>query len=101
MANDRLHSLLRNSVDGFVHRAGELIDEVPHKLRNIRFPIAEWRQRNWEYIQPIVQIFPKLAVPNHLAQVPVRCSDNANIDPCGTRTSHWLELFFLKYTQQL
>src|ERR1700741_3334910 len=101
MTNDGAHGFFGDGVDDFVHGGGELFDEVAHKFRNIRFSLAERRQRNRENIQAIVQILSEFTVTDHLPQVPIGRRDDTNIDARGAIAAHGLELALLKDTEQL
>src|SRR6267154_132972 len=101
MTNDGAHGFFGDGVDHFVHGGGELFDEVPYKLRNIRFSFAERWQRNRENIQAIVQILSEFTVTNHLPQVLIGRRDDTNIDARGTGAAYGLELALLEHTEQL
>src|SRR5712675_3336530 len=101
MTNDGAHGFFGDGVDHFVHGGGELFDEVPYKLRNIRFSFAERWQRNRENIQAIVQILSEFTVTNHLPQVLIGRRDDTNIDARGKGAANSLELALLEDTEQL
>ena len=48
---------------------------------NVFDPFPKWRNVQVDDSQPIQQILPKLPGCNHVAQVPVRRRDDADIDP--------------------
>ena len=100
MPDQGSHEFLRDNLDDLVHGACELLDEVPNELGNICFPFAEWRERNRENTQSIVQIFAEFTISNHLSQVPIGRSHNTNIDPHGARAAYRLELTLLEHTEQ-
>src|SRR5713101_7433703 len=95
------HGFLRNRFDRFVHRGCKLSNEIFHELGDISFPFAEWRQIDRKSIQPVIQIFAELSVPNHLFQVLVGRGNEANIDSRCTCTADSLKLTFLEHAEQL
>src|SRR5712671_5912695 len=101
MTNDGAHDFVGDGVDQFVHGSGGLFDEVPYKLRNIRFSFAERWQRNRKDIQAIVQVLSEFTVTDHLPQVLIGRRDDTNIDARGTGAAYSLELALLEDTEQL
>src|SRR5712675_3146788 len=101
MTNDGAHGFVGDGVDQFVHGSGGLFDEVPYKLRNIRFSFAERWQRNRKDIQAIVQVLSEFTVTDHLPQVLIGRRDDTNIDARGTGAAYGLELALLEHTEQL
>src|SRR6266404_5138579 len=101
VANQGAHGFLRDGFDGFVHGVCELLNEVFHQLGDIRFPFAQRRKINRKSIQAVVQIFAEFAVANHLFQVLVGCSNDANIDSCCACTADRLKLTLLEHAEQL
>ncbi len=101
VTNQGFHDLLGEGIDDFVHGGGELLDEIPHKLWNIRFSLAQRRQRDRKSIQAIIKIFPEFTVVNHLPQVPVRRHDHTNIDARGARAADRLKLALLEHAEYL
>src|SRR6266850_8459732 len=101
MANQGAHGVLRDGFDCFVHGRGKLLNEVFHELGDIRFPLAQRWQVNRKSVQPIIQIFAELTVPNHLLQVLVGRSNDANIDSSGTRAANGLKFTLLENAEQL
>src|SRR6266850_2439411 len=101
MANQGAHGVLRDGFDCFVHGRGKLLNEVFHELGDIRFPLAQRCQVNRKSVQPIIQIFAEFTVPNHLLQVLVRRSNDANIDSSGTRAANGLKFTLLENAEQL
>src|SRR5258708_27987536 len=92
MTHDGAHGFFGDGVDHFVHGGGELFDEVANKFRNIRFSLAEWRQRNRKNIQAIVQVLSEFTVTDHLPQISIGGRDDPNIDARGTSAAYGLEL---------
>jgi len=79
------HGFLRNRFDRFVHRGGRLLNEIFHEFGNIGFSFAQWRQLNWENIQPVVQIFAEFTILSHFAvRVLLTASKSRS---CETRSS--------------
>src|SRR4029077_4022683 len=70
-------------------------------LGNIGFPFAQRRQINRKSIQPVIQILTEFAVLNHLLQVLVGRSNDANINSRGPRAPDGLKLTLLKHAEQL
>src|SRR6516225_11951086 len=101
VANYGTHGFLGNGFDRFVHRRSKLLNEIFHELRNIGLPFAQWRQINRKSIQAVVQIPAEFAALNHLLQVLVGCSNDANINSRSPRASNGLKLTLLKHAQQL
>src|SRR5215831_15614946 len=101
VANHGAHGFLRNGFDRFVHRRGELLNEIFHELRDIGFPFAQWWQINRESTQAVIQIPAEFTVLNHLLEVLVGCSNDANINSRGPRASDGLKLPLLQHAQQL
>src|ERR1700719_4707513 len=101
MTNDGAHGFFGDGVDHFVHGGGELFDEVANKFRNIRFSLAERRQRNRKNIQAIVQVLSEFTVTDHLPQISIGGRDDTNIDARGTGAAYGLELALLEDTEQL
>src|SRR6266404_3253907 len=100
MTNDGAHGFVGDGVNQFVHGSGGLFDEVPYKLRNIRFSFAERWQRNRKDIQAIVQILSEFTVTDHLPQVLIGRRDDTNIDARGTGAAYGLELALLYHAEQ-
>src|SRR6266404_6944193 len=72
-----------------------------NEFRDAPFPFAERRQGDRKSVKPIVEIFPKLTVANHLPQVPVGSDNDTDVHRRGTCAANGLEFAFLEYAQQL
>src|SRR5882724_3143482 len=97
MANKEPHDVFGDRLDGFVHRIGVVLHEIPHELRNVRFSLAKRWKGNREHIQAVVQVFAKFAVANHLRKVAVGSGDNTDVDPRRARAAYGFEFALLKY----
>src|SRR5262249_19265051 len=54
-----LHCLFTNALDVLAALTGKLIDKVADQQGPVFPPVAQWRQRNWEDIQSIVEVVAK------------------------------------------
>src|SRR5215472_4017365 len=78
-----------------------MLDEVAHEQRNILPTLAQRREMNGKNIQPIVKVLAEFVRVHHFRKIPIRGSDQANIDLPGTSAPQTLEFLFLKDSQQL
>jgi hypothetical protein len=84
----------------FPHAAAEDLYEVLYERGNVLPALSQRRQQERKDIQPIVEITPELGACDHLSQIPIGCSDEANINLVSSTASESLELLFLQHTQQ-
>src|SRR4030095_11159811 len=96
-----IHRLSRNKPDALVHLAGSAQNKIVHEQRNVFAAFTKWRDLDWEDIQSVKQVFAKLVVADHAFQIAVRCSNQTNIDMCGSRAPQTFKFLLLKGTQQL
>src|SRR5262245_41479581 len=67
---------------------------------NIANTLPQRRERDREDIQPVKQVFSKLAQPEHLAQIAICCSNEPDIHSNGFVRTNSTNLAFLNNTQQ-
>src|SRR5437588_6696451 len=71
------------------------------EVRNVLAALAQWRQRDRENIQTVVEVDAKFAPLHHLHQVTVCCRHQPNVHLVSTSAAQAFELLFLQDTQQL
>src|ERR1043166_4836594 len=69
--------------------------------RNIFETLTQWRRRDRDHIEPVIQILAELSCAYELHQVAVRSGDYPNIHANGFRAADALELALLQDAQQL
>ena len=72
---------------------------MPDKLWNVVYAVAQRRQLDRKYVQPIVEIASKLTLGNHLRQVPVCRRNEPDVCFDGAGRSESLEFTFLEGAQ--
>src|SRR5262245_5505626 len=77
-----------------------LPEEMAGQERNIRAPIAQWRQPYFDCIQPVQKVLTKVPCADLLIQVRVRGGEDAHIDLARLRGSYSFELTGLENAQQ-
>ena len=71
------------------------------EIGDIGSAIAEWRQVNMEHVQPIKQVFAELAIGDHLAEVAMCGTDDADIHHERVAVAEALDLARLEEAEQL
>jgi hypothetical protein len=69
--------------------------------RDVLAALSQRRQLHRDDVQPVVKIFAKRAVRNHLRKVGMRRGDHADVNLDCVRITNPLELTFLQHAQQL
>ena len=90
-----------NAVDIAPHPAGNFEGEGFHQQRNIFRALAQRRQMDREDVQSIVEIVTKLAIGDHLFQIAVSGSDQANVGLDQFIAAQTFKLLLLQNAQQL
>src|ERR1700674_3744885 len=68
---------------------------------NVFAALSQWRQKDGEHIQTIVEVTAKFASLHHLCQVPIGCSHQPHVHLVSPRAAEAFELLFLQYAHQL
>src|ERR1700687_2401336 len=68
---------------------------------NVFAALPQWRQKDGEHIQTIVEVTAKFASLHHLRQVPIRCSHQPHVHLVSPSAAQAFEFLFLQYAQQL
>src|SRR5580704_548500 len=76
----RVHCFLGDMVDRSADSLRVDIDKVPHQLRYILGTCAKRRHCNRKYVDPIVEIAPKLPAPDHFRQIAMRRRYEPNVN---------------------
>src|ERR1700722_5384110 len=90
-----------NHLDVLVHALRVLPDEVPDQKGDVLQPLAEWRNLNGEYAEPIVEIAAKSAAFDHFAQIAVGSGHQTEIYSNRSGAAESLDFLLLKDAQQL
>src|SRR4029077_14519207 len=101
MADEHAHSLFGNEFYAFVHGLGVVLNKVIHKLGDVAFALAQWRQINRKGIEAVVEVFTELLVQDHAAEVTVSGGNHADVHTRGAGAAYGLEFAFLEHTQPL
>src|SRR5215470_12836626 len=96
-----VHGFGWNAVDRLLHLPGKLLREIANQQWNVIPPLSKRRNMDWEHIQPVVEVAPKLAVLNHLFQIAIRRGHETHIDSFCMSAPQAFELAFLQSTQEL
>ena len=63
---------------------------------DVRATVAQRRNRNWEDVKPVVEIFAKTAFGNFGGEIAICGGDDANIHFARLRTAYGFEFAFLQ-----
>src|SRR6185312_5721131 len=69
-----------HSFDGHAVLPAEFANEVSCQQRNVVGPLAEWRQRDLEYVEPVEQVLAKQPVADRGCNRPIRCCQHADVE---------------------
>src|SRR6266403_467515 len=94
------HRFRGNAVDLLTHPAGINLDKVFHERRNIFTARPQRRQRDWKYIQTIVEVAAKFVSLHHFNQISVGRSYEAHIYLVSPTAAQALEFLLLQDPQQ-
>ena len=91
-----------------LHQGFGILADVRHvsskqmlgELWDIINSIAKWRKDNFECIDPVHQVLPKLSIRNHLGKISVCRTDNANVNFERLVIAHAANFTTLEYTQE-
>src|SRR5262249_10744691 len=92
---------LSDRVDVHADPGRELGNQELYQQRDVAGPFAQRRQRDGEDVEAVIQVLPKLALPDGLRQVPIGRRDDAKIEPTRVRGADALELALLQHAQEL
>src|SRR5882724_42978 len=87
-------------VDLLIHPTSINLDKMFDQRRNIFSARTQRRQRNWKYIQAIVEITAKFASFDHFSQISVGRGDEANVYLVSPAAAQAFEFLFLQDAQQ-
>src|SRR6185312_4733234 len=79
----RLQQRARRVVHTFDRHAvlpAEFANEVSGQQRDIVGPLAQWRQRDLEYVEAVEQVLAKKPVADRGRNRPIRCRQHANVE---------------------
>src|SRR4029450_5002600 len=96
-----LDRLLSNSSEPPSGSRRESIDEMLDQKADVLAPFSQGWNPDREDVQAVEQVLPKAPLRDLYLQVPVRGTDDANVDRQGLAASDPLELLFLQHTEQL
>src|SRR6266702_717252 len=86
-------------------RSPQLGGELGEQLRRQRWQVlaarSQWRQRDGEDVQPVVQIRAEETPPHHLAEIAVGCCDHAHVDGDGALAADAVDLALLQDAEEL
>src|SRR6266851_7491254 len=86
--------------DLLIHAARINLDKVFHQCRNVFATRPQRWQRNREHIQTVVEVAAKFVPLDHLHQISVGRSYQANVHLVSPSAAQAFELLFLQDTQQ-
>ena len=90
-----------NAFDVPVHAASVFPDEVVSEHGDVAATLPQRGNAHRKHCQTVIQVRPELAIIDHRFQVPIRRSDNADVDADGPAAAYTLKLLLLKNPQQL
>src|SRR5579862_2667965 len=70
-------------------------------MGNVVCPLPQGRNHDREYVEPVKKICAESALANHLLQILIRSSNDANINSNCARAAQSLKLAFLENSQEL
>ena len=73
---------------------------MPQQFRDILAPLAQRRDFDADYVQPVQQVFAKVRRLDARLQVLMSGGDDAHVDLDGRLTAHSIELAFRQHAQQ-
>ena len=79
----------------------ETFFKIIDQFQNIRSPLAQRRQFQTQYVQPVIQIFSESSEPYRFAEIFIRCGNNAHIDVDNAVAADPQHFFFLDNAQKL
>src|SRR3954452_22389939 len=74
---------------------------MSYKQRDIALSFASRWQRDWKYVQSVIEVSSKPVLHDHPPEILIRCRHDPHIDSSGLRTPESFEFPLLKHTQQL
>src|SRR5579863_1488146 len=101
IAHQCLHRFRRDAIDLTIVPLAELLNEVANQQRNIFSSLAQRRESNWKYVEPVVQIRPKVPLIDHHFQITIGGGNQPCVCPQGARAAQTLELPLLQDAQKL
>src|SRR5690242_4404847 len=101
ISNKCLHGFRRNAIDHPIIPLAKLLDEVADKQRDVISPLAERRNSDGKYIEPVIQIGSKFLFFDQCSQIAIRCRNQAGICPQSARAAEALEFALLEDAQKL
>src|SRR2546427_6537881 len=101
VSRQRLHRLRRNRLDGPVHPARVVLDEMSHEQRDVFRPVAQRRQVDRENVEAIKQVRPKLLLVDERGEVAIRRCDQSRVRAERTAAPQSLELALLEHAEEL
>src|SRR5579859_3641400 len=87
-------------VDLFIHSAGINLNKMFDKRWNIFSARTQRRQRDWKYIQTIVEIAAKFVSLYHFSQISVGRSHEADVNLVCPAAAQALEFLLLQHAKQ-
>src|SRR6267154_15571 len=94
------HRFWRNLADLSTHPAGINLNKMLDESGNVFTTRPERRQRDWKYIQTVVEVAAKFVALHHLNQIPVGRGDEPNVHLVSPSAAQAFEFLFLQDTQQ-
>src|SRR5580698_9869230 len=79
----------------------DLLYEMVDQRRDVGAAFAQGRHLQRHDVEPIVEVFPKSALPDPLLQIHVAGRNHSDVDLDGVGTTQALNLAFLENTQKL
>src|SRR3954453_15573002 len=101
ISNQGVHGLRRNFVDSLFHTAGVNLREMTNQYWNVLRPLAQRRNLNREYLQPVIQVVTKRSLFHHSRQIAMSCGDEPHIHLMSAVAAESLKFLLLQDAQQL
>jgi hypothetical protein len=76
------------------------LQNAPHQRHQVG-PLAQRGQPHRQAIKPVVKVLAEGLPVDHLAQIPVRGTDDGQVDGQCTRAAQWRDLPLLEHPQQV
>jgi hypothetical protein len=83
MVREGLHRCGGDGVDAFVQVSRVVPHAVAYQEGNIRWPLAQRRDREGKHVQPVVEFGAEVPGVHQLREIPVSCRHQAHIDGPG------------------
>ena len=72
-----------------------------NQLRNVVPPVAQWWNRDWYDVEPVVEVFAEASIFDHRFKISIGCADDPHVYFHGLRSPDAHDLLLLKRAQDL